>query len=187
MQRYVRQHTYFRNIVRTLIDWVDKEDPNGKYCQYKQRYMFNELHRIQSSLMHTITTRALELHAIHARIRGHKASRKFIGYLNQCWKTINKDINEFNSLIKHIPENLRPNPLNMKDIKEKGVLLDTFWDINRVQINEDWALSSQVREGMETHLRVNRAQEEVKRIQLEVDRLIDWLATQVEEHNIVDE
>ena len=184
----LRRTTYLLNQhSQSIDDWVDNGDSNGKYYQYKQRHTFNELHRIQKSLIHTTTTRALELHAIHTRIRGHKASRKFIGYLNQRWKSINKDIKEFNDLIKNVPEHLRPNPLNRKDIKEKGLTLDSFWDINRIQINEDWALSSQVREGMEASLRINRAKEEVKRIQLEVDRVVDWLEMQAEVYSFADD
>lgn len=184
----LRRTTYLlKEHSQSIDDWVDNGNFTSKYFQYKQTHTFNELHRIQRSLIRTTTARALELHAIHTRVRGHKASRRFIGCLNQRWKVINKDIKEFNDLIKNIPEHLRPSPLTPKEIKEKGVTLDSFWDIDRVQINEDWAISSEVREGIEASLRVNRAQEEIKRIQLEVDRVVAWLETQAEVLSVTDE
>ena len=123
------------------------------------------------------------MHGLRNFVRGHQESKRFINSLNARWRSIYKDIDEYNELIQKLPTEERPRPLDPKSVKEHGLLLDSFWDINRLEIQHEWARSEIVRTAMDNLLKVRRAKEEQAIITLEVQRVLQWLEVEIHAYN----
>ena len=160
---------------QSYSDWEDKTNAQSNYKVYHERYVYRDLHRVQKALILNCTSRDMELKSLHNLAHRNKESRRFLTSLNLRWKTILKDINEYNNLIIKIPEEQWLRPLLPKEVKDNGLKLDAFWDINRIRINTDWATSERTRNAIDALLKVKRATEEISTIQLEISRVIYWV------------
>lgn len=174
-----RTTTLLAKAGQSYEEWQDKETPGLKYLIYGERFILRDIHRIQKSLISNCTTRDLEQAKLHHLVRGHKESKRFVYNLNHRFKAIAKDIAEYNEAIKQLPVQFRPRELVTKTVRDKGLTLDLFWDINRCKINEEWATNASIRPAMDSILRLKRSQEEITLITLEVERVISWLEAEL--------
>ncbi|RPB24895.1 hypothetical protein L211DRAFT_848703 [Terfezia boudieri ATCC MYA-4762] len=143
-------------------EWEDKADP-----------------QVQKALIANCTLRRMELHGLRHFVHRHQKSRKFVNSLNARWKTISKDIAVYNKLLKKLPAKECPRRLDPKAIKEYGLLLDSFWDMNRLQIQHEWARNVVVRVAMGNLLKLRQAKEERAITTLEVQRVLQWLEAEI--------
>lgn len=133
-------------------------------------------------MIEIVTTRNLELETLDRRIRGHKQSTKFKKALNQRWSALNDVVKGYNKEIDTLaglePGADLPRKLDVESLKTMGISNDEIWDIDRLLTREDWAVFPEVRNGIDAMFRVDRAQEEMVRLQLEVERMLHWLERQ---------
>jgi len=69
-----------------------------------------------------------------------------------------------------------PRKLSSKSLKWDGLRNEEIWDLDRMQSRADWAIHEYVREGIDSHFRLMRVEEERVQLQLHYGKMRLWLA-----------
>jgi hypothetical protein len=107
---------------------------------------------------------------------GHRRSGRIVAGVKKRTKAIMPLIAKYNQLITEIPRDasLPPlNPLTINQLKQK-TLLDDFWELERRQCHERWAIDPSTRSGIKAWYEYERAKEEISILKLEVERFVEW-------------
>jgi hypothetical protein len=56
-----------------------------------------------------------------------------------------------------------------------GLSNEEIWDMDRMQLRADWAISEYIREGIDSHFRLMRVEEERAQLLLHYGRIRSWL------------
>ena len=156
-------------------DWgVDGE----LYGFYQRRFIRKELHKLQGKIIHVVTERTAEQSMLHKHVRGLRESKMFLESLNKRWKQLDDTVKKYNDEATRL-EGLGvrdiPRKLSSKSLKRDGLRNEEIWDLDRMQSRADWALHEYVREGIDSHFRLMRVEEERVQLQLHYGRMRLWL------------
>jgi hypothetical protein len=102
----------------------------------------------------------------------------FLESLNKRWKQLDDIVNKYNDKATRL-EGLAvrdiPRKLSSKSLRQDGLGNQEIWDLDRMQSQADWAIHEYVREGIDSHFRMMRVEEEHVQLQLHYGRMRLWL------------
>lgn len=163
----------------TREDWSIDGD---LYRSHQKRFVQKELHKLQSKIIHVVTERTAEQTMLHKHIRGLRDSKVFLESLNRRWKQLEDGVKKYNDEIirlQRLGEGDVPRQLSAQLLKRDGLANEEIWDLDRMHSQDDWAIHDYVRQGIDSHFRLLRVDEEARQLQLHYARMRLWLARQV--------
>ena len=152
------------------------------YRRHQKKFVQKELHKLQSRIIHVVTERTAKQTMLHKHIRGLRESKMFLESLNKRWKQLEDGVKKYNEEIirlERLGEREVPRQLSAQSLKRDGLSNEEIWDLDRMHSQEDWAIHGYVRQGIDSHFRLLRANEESGQLELHFARMRLWLMRQV--------
>ena len=129
-----------------------------------------------------VTERTAEQTMLHKHIRGLRESKMFLESLNRQWKQLEDGVKKYNDEIlrlQRLGEGEVLRQLSAQSLKADGLSNAEIWDLDRMDSQDDWAIHDYVRQGIDSHFRLLRVDEEGRQLELHYARIRLWLMRQV--------
>lgn len=130
--------------------------------------------KAQEKVITIVINTSVELAEVQRCTRSLRNAETFMRAINLRSKKLGKAVNRYNREIqKLIPP--RGRQLDVKILRAEGIQYDELWDLDRSYIVDDWAIYPQVRIGIDSMFRLERASEEHLRCSLHLRRHLKWV------------
>ncbi|KAK6532604.1 hypothetical protein TWF281_006786 [Arthrobotrys megalospora] len=178
----------------TYKDW-DPANPKSHYARFAMQELVFSLETILKSLLGAVFSHSVNLRILRTKISGQKEAGTVQESISKNTANIAAFIKEFNALAKTLPPKHRVQlPSNFAAIQTgvasspnlSSATEQTLWKFQILRdrvldeppsVGLNWSISQILLEAVDCYIRKCRAEEEIRLIQLEVGRLIQWLKT----------
>jgi hypothetical protein len=162
--------------------WITHDGSHTEHFEKcKAEYHLREARITKFRIWKLLMTRTIELNTLHSSSAlGTTKSGQLLGSVKRGRRKIDAEIKKYNSLLEKLPPSHPPlAPLDKKAVNEM-LLTDGFWELERFQSTEKWAVNPEVRNAINKRQLRDRAIEEVRILAAELHRLVEYCSSRLD-------